>query len=287
MKNNITAVIISYNDYDSLYKCINSAYEYVQKIIVVDNSHDYINTFTCYQKDIVYIDNKCNLGLSKALNIGIKEAMKTNIDWILLLDQDSILDKNMITKMLSSYDNSKDKDEIAQIVPIVYDNNQNKELPSLIYHKFNLEKIFKTDTDRYIDFQITSGSLLKKSTIKSLGFMHKDFFIDYIDFDYCFRIRKAGYRILLSHNALLYHALGERKNKYGISFVEHSSFRIFYQVRNRIILMKKYGSFFPFFVFTESRNLIMKLMKIILLENNKLSKIKNYFKGFYCAFKRE
>lgn len=283
-KNKVAAVIVAYNDYKALNNCINSLKAQVNYICVVDNS-TITEEFYYDKMSIKYLKNNENVGLGKALNIGIKECLKLDIDWILLLDQDSVLDKNMIDQMLHSYQNTENEN-IAQIVPLVYDNNTNKYLPSLIYEKFSLKKVFNPEYDTYIDFQITSGSLIRKKIFYKIGLMDELFFIDYIDYDYCFKIRNFNYKILLSKDAVLNHSLGEKSSKIGIPFIQHSSTRIFYQARNRIIVMKRYGKKIPFFIFSESRNLVLKFFKIILLEEEKKTKLKNLFKGIYSGIRK-
>ena len=280
---NISAVIIAYNDYPAVYRCIKSLKGQVSTICIVDNS-TIKDQFAYNTDEVIYIKNENNIGLDKALNIGVKEVLKRQIDWVLLLDQDSVVDKNMLNNMLNSFDNADDQ-SIAQIVPLVYDINRDKYLPSLIYNKFSLEKIDRPQQDTFVDFQITSGSLIRKEIFEKIGFMDETFFIDYIDFDYCFRIRSSKHKILLSKDALLTHSLGKKSNKMGIDFIEHASIRIFYQVKNRLILMKRYGHIFPFFVISETRNLIFKFFKIIILENDKKEKLQNYFRGLLKGLK--
>ena len=283
MKKNetISAVIIAYNDYAAVQRCIESIKNKVSAICVVDNS-TISNKFVYDSKEIIYIKNKTNVGLGMAQNIGIKEVLKLQTDWILLLDQDSIVEKNMLDNMLNSFYAANDK-SIEEIVPVVYDKNISKYLPSLIFTKFGLKKIFTPDKDTFIDFQIASGSLFRKDIFEKAGFMDEDFFIDYIDFDYCFRLRSLNYKILLSKHALLFHSLGEKSSRAGINFIQHSSIRIFYQVKNRLILMKRYKKTFPYFIISESRNLILKFFKIIILEDQKKEKLKNFFKGLFSG----
>lgn len=287
--NLVTAVIVLYNDMNAIKLCLDSCYAQVDKIIVVDNSTDNATAFSYsdIKEKITYIKNNENLGLDKALNIGITLALTDENIWVLLLDQDSILEQSMIGNMLDSYSNAEEKENIAQIVPTVYDTNKQKYLSALKYNTFSLEKIFSPKLDRYVDFQITSGSLIDKQIFNIVGMMDERFFIDYIDFDYCFKLRKNSYKILLSSKAILYHSLGERKKIASIEFTEHSPFRIYYQVRNRLFIMREYGRLFPYYVISDGINLILKFFKIILIESNKSKKISNYFKGLYDGIRFE
>ncbi|QTA88469.1 glycosyltransferase family 2 protein [Desulfonema magnum] len=282
MKDNVTAIIIAYNDFSALYRCIETIYSQADRIFIVDNSTN--NDRYAYRdpdKKIDYFKNKTNIGLANALNIGINKALEIKNDWILLLDQDAVSDENMVSNMIRSYNRSADKNLIAQVVPVVYDKNSDNYLPSLIYNKFSLKKIFTPKKDAFVDFQITSGTLVKKNIFSKIGFMDGELFIDYIDFDFCFRLREKGYKILLSHNALLRHSLGKKSKNLFFEFTEHNSMRVFYQIRNRLIIMKRFRKRFPFFCISETKNLLVTLLKIILAENNKIEKIINYFKGLY------
>lgn len=279
----ISAVIVSYNDYDALNNCINSIDEQVNNIIVVDNSTNGKEFFS--DKKVTHINNQTNIGLAKALNMGINKALDIGSDWVLLLDQDSVVDKGMIKNMLISYDESNDKKSIAEIVPTIYDNNLNKYIPSLLYNKFSIKKIFTPDEDSFVDFQITSGSLIKRDVLENIGLMDDTLFIDYIDFDFCFRVKKQGYKILLSSKALLNHSLGEKNKMFFLEFREHNPIRVYYQMRNRMIIIKRFRKEFPFFMLNEFRRMILKLFKIILLESNKKMKLVNYFKGFGDSFR--
>jgi GT2 family glycosyltransferase len=58
---------------------------------------------------------------------------------------------------------------------------------------------------------ITSGNLLKVSAFERIGGFREDLFIDSVDFDFCLRLKKSGYRIMRCNQAILYHSLGERK----------------------------------------------------------------------------
>lgn len=278
----ISAVIVSYNDYSALNRCIQSIHNQVDTIIVIDNStikDEFIN-----EQNSIYIKNKGNLGLSKALNKGIKEALKIQSDWVLLLDQDSIVAEDMIKNMLKSYKQTPPKNNIAAIVPTIFDNNLNKYLPSLIYNKFSITKIFNPIKDEFVDFQITSGSLIKKTVFENIGLMDEELFIDYIDFDFCFKARIHGYKILLSHTAILKHSLGEQNKRLFFTFIEHNPTRVYYQIRNRLILMKRYRKEFPFFIVSEVRRMILKFFKIVLLESDKIKKLKSYCKGLFDGF---
>lgn len=286
MNKSICAVIVSFNSPAKLKNCIHSSLHQVDKIIVIDNTADsniknIIGNLTSSEK-VSFIFNEANKGLGFALNQGIKYSLAHHYSWTLLLDQDSILSENMVYEMISSFENLENqlKEETALIVPVIYDRNFKREIPAIITTNLFNKKITDHRSDVFVHFQITSGSLIRNEAIKNIGLMNEYFFIDFIDFDYCFRVLSKNYKILQSRNALLYHALGERRRKLFFHLREHyDPLRIYYQVRNRLLTVVKYGKKQRSFLYSEGCRVIAKLLKILLFESGKKAKIKMYFKG--------
>ena len=102
-KAKVSAVVVVYNNYQSLSVLIKSLCGHVDVTVVVDNSSvghtapEYILNDT----GIVYHRVGSNKGLGAGLNIGIHLTEKTQSDWVLLLDQDSVVSENMVDSMLN------------------------------------------------------------------------------------------------------------------------------------------------------------------------------------------
>ena len=284
-KGEICAVIVSYNSPESVISCIDSLLDRVAEIIVVDNSAnpDVTSIFSAlsYHEKVSFIFHEKNRGLAAALNHGIRFALDNAYAWTLLLDQDSVASENMIPEMIRSYENLDDaaREKTAVVVPEVFDRNFEEMLPSVVTTNFLNRKIKNPAHDSFVHLHITSGSLIKNNVLPVTGLMDEHFFIDYVDFDFCFRVLNKGYKILLSKKAVLYHSLADRKQKLGLQFREHNAARVYYQTRNRLFAMSRYGKKYRSFFYSESCRLIGKLFKIIILESDKREKLKMYFKG--------
>jgi rhamnosyltransferase len=285
------AVIVSFNAPEELTACINSAVQQVDKIIIVDNSsenllNDVIINAT-YSEKVEFIYNNTNKGLGYAFNQGLYYSIENHYEWTLLLDQDSILANNMIHELLMSYNilKEEEKSKTALLVPRVYDRNLEVELPAIISTECITQKITHPVVDTFVHFQISSGSLLRNEKIKLIGVMNDKLFIDYIDFEYCFRVLDSGHSILLCKNAFLYHTLGETTKKYFRAFIQHSPQRVFYQTRNRLYIIYKYGKKYKSIRNSEIVRFIVKLPKIIFLESQKVEKVIMYIKGIIAFAK--
>ncbi len=291
MDKNICSVIVSYNSPEKLQTCIDSSIEQTDKVVVVDNNSGHniksVIAGLSYPEKVLFIFNEENAGLGAAFNQGIRYSLEHGYEWTLLLDQDSVLSKNMVHEMLHSYDNLEpgEKEQTALLVPRIFDRNLMEELPPVVTSALFNKKIKDPDGDCFIHFHLTSGNLVKNRAVEKIGFMNEIFFIDYIDFDYCFRFLNNGFKILLSRKAFLEHSLGEKRYKMFMNFREHSPIRVYYQTRNRLFIVFKYGKKFKSVLYSEIYRFISKLPKILILETGKAEKTKMYFKGIIDFFK--
>lgn len=265
----IVAGLVTYNpDLKNVIKSIDNLKNNVELIIIVDNNSSNIADIRKLKsKKVKLIENPSNYGIAKALNILLKEAYKSKSDFLLTLDQDSLLKNEMIKEMIKY----TDINDVAIICPRVYDKNRNK------------QKKYKGDT-QYLSRCITSGSLMNLKYCKKIGYFDENMFIDYVDFDYCKRIILSNYKILRVNNAIIEHEIGKRKEKYFL-FIKvyptyHNSKRVYYYARNIKYYCLKYKRNLSIKEkIWESIVLLWKFIGIILYEDKKKEKINSFFKG--------
>ena len=102
----VAVIVVNWKKYDISEKCIESILEcdYPNfKILVVDNESDNkkVKNFK-FRNEIEIIQNKKNEGFSKANNIGIDYALKNNYDYTILINNDTIVEKNLIEVLLKT-----------------------------------------------------------------------------------------------------------------------------------------------------------------------------------------
>lgn len=261
-KKHVAAIVVTYNiEYAKLIENINSYKDYVDAIIIIDNSDKSNDLFKLKKiNNFYYKSLNGNYGIAKALNEGIKVAIKQRYDFALTMDQDSKFQNNLID-IYKKYI----KEDI-----IIYSPNY------LIERK--RKKIYKKET-QFMYWTMTSGNLLNLELFQIVGRFREDFFIDCVDYEYCLRARKKGYKILQCNNAKLIHNPGITKLK-KIGFLNYkygymSPQRLYYQVRNLFFVTKKYYSIKAILI------IAIKWLKIILLFNDK----KQYLKAFNIGIK--
>lgn len=242
--NNVVAVIILYNpNIDCLNESLNSLIKQVEGIILVDNSIDNSQIVSLIEKinstKINYLPQGANLGVAKAQNIGISNAISQNYEYCLIMDQDSIVSDGMVFQLLEDYIFLKSrKINLAVIGPTPINKITQKEYAPRLRKNYP----FFNDYDHLIKVNelISSGSLINLQVLNDIGLMDENLFIDGVDHEWCWRANKKGYSCAMSRKAKLQHMLGEGDRKIlGISVAISSPFRIYYQYRNFIYLCKK------------------------------------------------
>lgn len=279
MQDTFCAIIISYNPTNQLIENVNILIPQVSKILIVDNNS---NTDTAYildtlsKKESVTIKyNLTNLGIATALNQGVNYASENGYKWVVTFDQDSLASSSYIQTMIAAYESCDNNESIAIISP---------------RYKTNTGMIsFSKQKDKNLSFSkikttITSGNIIRVEALRKVGLFDDSFFIDYVDHEFCLRVRSNGWSIIESHHSILIHSLGNStRHKIGnitIITTGHAPFRRYYKYRNLVRTIKKYY-WFDTWLLKDLKALIFEPLKIILFEEEKLLKLGCIYKGVF------
>jgi len=219
----------------------------VQRIVVVDNASEISPSVTLSgiesKSAIELIELEENYGLGLAQNTGIRKATEHGAQFVIIFDHDSDPTEGMVEKLLAAYQQKTDEGyQVAAVGPRFVD-ERNVNLSAFVkLQGFRLRKIAcpKPNSVIDVDHLISSGSLISVSTIKQVGMMREDLFIDYVDIEWCLRAKLNGYVCFGACNAQMLHSLGERPITHlGRTHTSHSPLRQYYIFRNRVFLYKQ------------------------------------------------
>lgn len=262
----IAAIIVLYNPDQTVIKNIRTYSDKVDYVILIDNSS--INNASLFDNSFFYLSLCKNYGIAKALNIGIEKARELNCDWVLTMDQDSQFVNNIIEVYKNYLLRRGGKDKIAILSP---------------HYLFDRNKLKKCPYDKEIKLTMQSANLLLVKAFDSIGKFNEQMFIDGVDYDYCFRARKKGYKIIYCHDALIQHQPAKTCSfnifnltilKYGIA----PPIRYYYQARNLMYLAIHYFSGKMFVL------LSWKLFKILFFFPQKMRYLSFFFNGLHDYF---
>lgn len=210
-------IIVTYNpDEKDFIGNINEYIDSSNNIVVVDNSKNpYVGESLIKYSNIEYICAGDNLGIAKAQNIGIEYLISQKVKYLLFFDQDSYLSTEQINSLMKSIEYLRTSHRVGIIAP----GNDETSI------KYTLEKEV-----------ISSGSLIPVEVLKDIGNMRDDFFIDFVDYEWCWRARSKGYKVYSDNSVILSHQTDEPDKVVGK--IVSKPFRDYYFYRNSIYLLK-------------------------------------------------
>lgn len=261
----LLGVVILYNPEEDVKGHILSYLPFLDKLIIWDNTPGgeqmFDLSFGEYDSKILFWSEYENKGVAYALNKAAIYGMEFRFSHLLTMDQDSYFDRNVFEFYLNRV-NEVDTDKIAAFCV-----NRNREM----LHS-SIEEVYNC---------ITSGTFYSLKAIKKMGLFRDDFFIDAIDGEYSYRIKRAGYMIIQLNDVFMHHTLGNQTIHdicgRKIIALNYSPIRTYYIIRNHIIVYKQYG-------FQKSRLfwktfLYYRFLSILFVETNKTGKLKAMIMG--------
>lgn len=253
----IGACIITYNsDISILKKGIDSLKNQVEKIIIVDNgskNKDILSNFCGDKNFLELILLNENMGIAYATNVALKRFLDLGYNYVLTSDQDSSYPSDYIENFIKNKSSLCD-DRIVAYAPIFFDENENDYAKIVVKSKMFVKSVKAENSFTDIFQAIASGLIIDLSQLSEIGFMNEDLFIDWVDLEWCWRVKYYGKRIVCCKNMVIRHKLGDYAKKVGYRSVSLRSYvRNYYITRNAFYLalytkyLKKIAKFILFF----------------------------------------
>ena len=283
-RDNICAVVVTYHPDIGLRERIERIRHQVDKLLIVDNNSapDCVEIIQkiSIDLDVDVIENGSNLGVAEALNQGFKyfESLDGKYSWVLTLDQDSSCYSSLVQQLIMAYEDCPFRDEVG----IIGTNYQEKTTGRILHKKKKVNESWEE-----VRNLPTSGCITSLATFSEVGDFRSDLFIDYVDTEYCMRLRNNGYRVLISPKVGMIHPLGYyrvsklHKLLRGSSMItNYPPFRHYYWTRNGVILIFENLWRDTNWSLNEAYYLFFRrIITILLFEDKKLIKIGNICLG--------
>lgn len=233
MMNKVAIIIILYYSEYTKYK----EFENVPNItlILVDNTPG--RNLSLSGENIVYISLKENLGIATAQNLGIKEADSLGCNYIIFFDQDSSITIDLIQNLITSFTDVYALDpQVALVGPLIIERATG--IPYKSSANLNLRY-------SYVNELISSGSVTTVDIIRKVGGMMDDLFIDWVDYEWCWRAKSKGFHCYMATQIRMEHMVGNGVIRLpGLKIMSPAPIRYYYIYRNLLILIRlKYVPF--------------------------------------------
>lgn len=250
-------------------------------VVIVDNSErvmlQEIPTSNC-----IIIRNGKNMGIAAAQNIGIRHALSEGAEFLSFFDQDSEIEDRLLEKLLTPFC------EFLYCVtaPVPINRQSGEEYPSHRLNRLGWPKnifSFGSSAPCEVTLVISSGLTVSKEIIQNIGSFDEDFFIDFVDIEWCLRCYKKNIPIFIIPTAKMNHSIGDHDFLIGKMVCSlHSPERTYYKVRNSFLIMRK-GAPILFSV-RQLASAIIKNLIIVKKTNNKKDYLRYYFLGIRDGF---
>lgn len=276
----IAIIIPNYNGDRVLFDCIssilNSTYQDFAIIIVDDHStHFATSKLTRLDSRIVCIQNEENVGFSASINQGIEYAVAHDFDYVMLLNNDTFIDSNMLSILVNASAQkyvtvptmyyAKYKDVIW------YGGGKIDPKTGGVIHTGRKKKSVGQSFIKEVSFATGCCILIPTFIIREIGMLDMAYYMYYEDVEFCARIIANGYRILYVSNALLWHRVNFTMSKEGNNC-------LYYTRRNWLYFIKT-SSFI-----TDKSNAYIYVLKNTIKELCSRDYSAKYKKTLICAW---
>ena len=236
----IGIVICNYNKQDYIVNCIQSVMDSsIQDfdIYVVDNAStdDSVKQIQEQFGDkVTLLVNRENLGGSGGFNTGLREALKHEHQYIMLMDNDIVVDKKAVEELYLFMEQHHD---VGMVGSKVYFMDYPDQIwgygGNIDWKQYKQKDQYKNciDSDAipeisYCDYVAACSLMTRTDTIRKVGLMPEENFIYWDDMEWGYRFNEAGYKVAVCGKSKIWHKAGGRNA--GNTFIHY------YMWRNRI-----------------------------------------------------
>lgn len=286
-------IILNWNGKQDTIECLDSLQKITYRnseICVVDNGSTDGSVAVLRKNfpDLKIIANKANVRFARGNNIGIEYALKQGAEYVLLLNNDTVVEPDFLSKLIEVADASQ---EAGLVGPKIY----YYDAPDLIWSaggrisfwkgKIAHRGLRRKDSDKFnevarVDYLTACAVLARRAAIEKVGLLDASYYIYGEDADWCERMQRAGYKLLYVPGARVWHKISSASGG-GMT-----SFKIVHKVKSNFMFFRKYARWYHWLTipFCVSAETIWFLIKQIAQGN--LRVLPALFKGFRAVFQK-
>lgn len=280
MRNNVAVILLNYNNFQATIDCVgrlNKIGVPDKNIFVIDNNspNDSFERLNKNLKGVNVLKTGINGGYAYGNNYGLKRVIELNYHYVCIMNTDIFFKNDFISPLLDFLKTNKDVGVVGPCLRFV----DNGKIASAggTFRLFTGKSSFNYMHEDYInrgpiDCDYISGGCLVTSvkSLKDVGFIPEDYFLDYEDNEWCHNFKKKGYRVVCLTSVYVFH-----EGESTINTV--SGLNLYFMYRNRIIFEKRNANFIQKLVFYPY---IVGILLISLFVKKRRSSVKAYIDGF-------
>jgi hypothetical protein len=270
----VSIIILNWNGLKDTAECLESLKKNTYpnyEIIIVDNGSKNDQGAVLeekYKGYIKVIKNKDNLGFAGGNNVGIKHAIDAGSEFILVLNNDVIVEKDFLRFLVEDLM----KDKTAGIAgPVNYDYYNPQKIISMgrimNFWSGNAVHIFRPVKNKSeLDAIWGCCMLIKKDVFLKIGYFYEPYFLTFEEIDFCVKAKKQGFKIICNPMSKIWHKVSSTMGKV-------STCGVYYGYRNKFLFIKRnYPFYFRWlFYLYYSAHVFLIFMKYKIVNNEKMA----------------
>jgi GT2 family glycosyltransferase len=247
----LSVIIVNWNTRDLLCQCLDSLTQKVEgiemEILVVDNGSTDGSVAAVRDKfpGVRLIENPVNMGFAKANNQAIS---LSSGEYLLLLNPDTQVKDETVVKMLSFMDAHAEAGLVGAQLLNADGSKQNSiaNFPSLATELLNKSLLRRLFPEKFpgkgrdypgpveVDSVIGACMMVRRKAVEQMGLLDEKFFLFLEETDWCYRIKKAGWKVYHIPQAEIFHFQGKSAEaEKGKARIEYYRSRYHYFRKNR------------------------------------------------------
>ena len=223
----VSIIVLNWNGCDDTIECLESLKKITYpnyEVIVVDNAssgNDVSILRERYSNYIQLIVNDQNYGYPEGNNIGMRSALANGADYLLLLNNDTVVDPQFVTELLKVAETDHSIGILGSKLYHYYHPEVIQSAGGRIIWWLGLIRDYGIDehdvgqhnkvSER--DYVWGTSFLIKRSVLDTISFMNTYFYFGIEEYDYCTRAKRAGYKIVYVPESKVWHKFGASRAK--------------------------------------------------------------------------
>ena len=273
---NVVAVIVTLDPEAYVIQNAESLVGRVRRVVVIDNGSGQgaasILDALSLLPSVDVVRNAVNMGIGRALNQGVRAAEDDGATWLLTLDQDAAPGPDIVRIAGETFAAVSWQDRIA-VIGSASDADLVRRGSAAGSGRLWAET----------SAVITAGSFVSLIAVDRIGDFREDFFVDYVDIEFCLRARARGYRVVESGVVAMTHRIGRPTARQigprAVTPTNHSVMRRYYITRNRFLVWRRYWRSDARFVAADAIESQKELAKLLLFEEHRPAKVRATLAG--------
>ncbi|WP_117594484.1 glycosyltransferase family 2 protein [Haloprofundus halophilus] len=249
----VAIIVLNWNNYEDTAACLHSlqSIDYPNyHVIVVDNgsTDDSGERLESNFEECQVMYNEDNLGFAAGNNRGIEKAMREGYDYVLLLNNDTVVLDCFLQPLVRS---AEKNDRAAIVSGVIYTHFPDKIHSAGMDFSLNLLRPTSITEIKGVEYDVDyiSGAMMlfSREFFDQCGLLDESYFFAMEDMEICLRAKKNNWRVLVNSNSQIQHSIGSSSGS-------KNPFRYYHSTRNRLTFASDHLSrgrrlfFYTFFV---------------------------------------